>query len=200
MSSEAFVVRDKIMARLRAMTFFNGFTKFSTNTSEQIQPENVPFLGVYFINEDMTPDGDANVGEVKFKSSATYGISVVVQNNDAAAAENKLDAAWAAFSKIFIDPTLYNWKNVGKPNEVAIQAYTRGNRSHVFGSVGKENAIPIAEMRFNLTCDLGVIDYPPVIDDDFLLIHVKTQYPGGDTQADIDNRQQTEVQYDIPQN
>jgi len=202
MSSEAFIVRDKIMTKLQAMTFFSSaiFKRFSTNTAEQIQPENVPFLGVYFINEDMVADGDANVGEVRFRSTATYGLSVVVQNNDAAAAENTLDAAWIAVSKLFIDPSLYNWKNVGKPNEVLIQAYTRGNRSHVFGSVGKENAIPIAEMRFNLTCDLGVIDYEPVIDDDFLTIHVKTQFPGGDTQADIDNRQQVVVEYDIPQN
>ena len=82
------------------MTFFSSaiFKRFSTNTAEQIQPENVPFLGVYFINEDMVADGDANVGEVRFRSTATYGLSVVVQNNDAAAAENTLDAAWIHFS------------------------------------------------------------------------------------------------------
>jgi hypothetical protein len=199
MSTEAFIVRDKIMARLQAMPFFSGFHYF-TNTSETIQPENVPFLGVYFISEDMTADGDPNAGEVRFRAITTYGVSVIVQNNNAVQAENKLDQAWSAIGKLFIDPTLYNWKNAGLPGEAAVQAYTRGNRAHVFGGVGKENATPIAELRFQLTCDLGVIDYPPVIDDDFNTIHVKTQFPGGDTQADIDNRQQVEAQYDIPQN
>ncbi len=171
---------------------------------EQIQPENIPFLGVYFINEDLTADGDDNAGDVRFRSAATYGVSIIVQNNDGAAGERKLDQAWKQFTKIFVDPTLYNWKNAVAAwrdgSEVLIQSYRRGTRSHVFGSVGKENAIPIAEMRFNLTCDLGILAYDPVITDDFNTMHVTTIYPGGDSPAAIAERQQVEAEIDIPQN
>ena len=134
--------------------------------AKQVQPENVPFLGVYMVDETTTPDGDANVGEVRFHSVATIGISVIVQNNDASAASAKLDQAWGEIERLFDDPTVYNWKNVGKPNEVAIQSFDRGQRTHVYGDIGQENAIPIAELRYNLQCNLGVIDYEPTIVDD----------------------------------
>jgi hypothetical protein len=153
---------------------------------------------VYFINEDLSPDGDANHGEVRFRSMAMYGISIIVQNNDAKAAEYTLDQAWHVMSVgLFTDTTLYNWKNVGIPGEVAIQAFTRGNRSHQFGNAGADNAVPIAEMRFTLTCDLGTIDYEPAIEDAFKTMHVRTEYPPGSDPAEI---QQTVAEYDIPQN
>jgi hypothetical protein len=127
-----------------------------------------------------------------------YGISIIVQNNNAKAAEYTLDQAWKLLSrKLFADTTLYNWKNVGKPDEVGVQSFTRGNRSHQFGNAGADNATPVAEMRFTLTADLGVLDYPPEIDDDFNTMHLETRYPAGSDPAEI---QQTTAEWDIPQN
>jgi hypothetical protein len=193
-SSYAMIVRDEILARAKSMPFFATF-KFGTNKAEQVQPEKIPFCGVYFISEDLTPDGDADVGEPRFRSSVLYGVSIVVQNNDAAAAENKLDEAWVLVAdRIFRDPSLYM-------NPAAqIQAYVRGNRTHQFGSVGADNSIPVAECRFTLTCDLGTIDFPPVIDDDFNTLHVTTQWPSGGTPAEIAEVQQVQAEYDLPQN
>jgi hypothetical protein len=196
-STEAIIVRDKIVDRLKRMPFFKTFV-FNTDKSRAIEPNSVPFVGVYFINEDLSPDGDPNHGEVRFRSMAMYGISVIVQNNDAKAAEYTLDQAWNVMSVgLFTDYTLYNWKNAGRPGEVAIQAFTRGNRSHQFGNAGADNAVPIAELRFTLTCDLGTLDFPPVIEDQFLTMHVETRYPAGSDPAEI---QQTTAEYDIPQN
>jgi len=193
-STEAIIVRDRLVAKMKSLPFFSTF-KFSTDKSIAIDPVNVPFAGVYFINEDLTPDGDANAGEVRFRSQAMYGISVIVQNNDAAAAEYKLDEAWQIITVgVFTDPKMYNWKNVGKPGEVAIQGFTRGNRSHQFGNAGADNAIPVAELRFTLTCDLGTLDYPPVIEDDFKKFHIETRYPAGSDPAEV---QQTVADWDI---
>jgi hypothetical protein len=190
--SYAMIVRDAMLTRVKTMPFFTTF-KFGTNKSEPIQPERVPFFGIYFINEDLTPDGDANAGEPRFKSSALYGFSIIVQNNDATAAENKLDEAWTLLlDKLFRDPSLYL-----NPNAM-IQAYTRGNRTHQFGSVGADNSIPIAECRFTLTCDLGVVDFPPIVPDDYLKLHVETRYPTADT--DPAEVQQVIAEYDILQN
>jgi len=191
-SSYAMIVRDEMLARLKTMPFFSTF-KFGTNKSEQIQPELIPFLGVYFISEDLLPEGDANAGEPRFHSSALYGFSVVVQNNDGAAAELKLDEAWVLImDRLFTDPSLYL-----NPN-AKIQAYTRGNRTHQFGSAGADNSIPVAESRFTLMCDLGVIDFPPIVPDMLETIHIETRYPTADT--DPAEVQQINAQYDIPQN
>ena len=184
------IVRDAMLARVKTMPFFSTF-KFGTNKSAQIQPEHVPFCGIYFINEDLTPDGDPNAGEPRFRSSALYGFSIIVQNNDATAAEATLDEAWLLLTdRLFRDPSLYL-------NPAAqIQAYTRGNRTHQFGSVGADNSIPIAECRFTLTCDLGTIDFPPIVDDVLAKVHFETRYPNGD--VDPDTVQQVIAEWNLP--
>src|SRR5580765_4652659 len=189
-SSYAMIVRDEILARAKTMPFFATF-KFGTNKAEQVQPEHIPFLGVYFINEDLSPEGDANAGEPRFHSSVLYGVSIIVQNNDGAAAENKLDEAWVLLAdRLFRDPSLY------LNPEAQIQSYVRGTRTHQFGSIGSDNAIPIAESRFTLTCDLGVIDFPPNIPDVLQKVHVEKRYPTIDT--DPQEVQQVIADYDLP--
>jgi hypothetical protein len=191
-TSYAMIVRDEMLARVRTMPFFTTF-KFGTNKSEAIQPDRIPFFVIYFINEDLTADGDANAGEPSFRSSALYGFSIIVQNNNADNAEDKLDQAWVLLlDKLFRDPSLYLNKNA------LIQAYVRGNRTHQFGSIGADNSIPIAECRFTLTCDLGIVDFPPIIPDMLEVIHVETRYPTGD--ADPAEIQQVGAVWDIPQN
>jgi hypothetical protein len=188
--SYALIVRDEIMARIKTMPFFAPFAKFGTNKMEQLQPEHVPFVGVYFISEDLTPDGDADTGEPRFRSSVLYGLSIIVQNNDGNEAEDKLDEAWMLLTdRLFTDPSLYLNKTA------QIQSYTRGNRTHQFGSVGAENSIPIAECRFTLTIDLGTIDFPPVVDNVLAKVHFETRYPGG---ADPNQIQQVIAEWDLP--
>lgn len=182
------IVRDAMLARARVMPFFTNF-KFGTNKAEQVQPEKIPFLGIYYINDDFLPDGDINAGEPRFRVQALYGFSIIIQNNDAAAAENTLDDAWVLLTNtLFTDPSLYL-------NPAAqIQGYARGNRSHQFGSVGADNSIPIAESRFTLTIDLGVTDFPPLVPDELRLVHLETRYPAGSDPAEV---QQVTAEYDI---
>jgi hypothetical protein len=188
-TSYAMIVRDAMLARIKIMPFFAGFT-FSSNKAEQIQPEKIPFVGVYFISEDMLPDGDANVLEPRFRLSVLYGFSIIIQNNDAAAAENKLDEGFVLLcDRLFTDPSLYL-------NPAAkIQAYTRGNRTHQFGNAGADNSIPIAESRFSLTIDLGTIDFPPLVPDVLSKVHLETRYPAGSDPQEI---QQVAADYDLP--
>ena len=188
-ASYAMIVRDAMLARARAMTNFAGF-KFSTNKAEQVQPEQIPFVGIYFINEDLLADGDANAGEPRFHSQVLYGFSIIVQNNDAAAAENTLDDAWVLLTNgLFTDPSLYL-------NPAAqIQGYTRGNRTHQFGNAGADNSIPIAECRFTLTVDLGVYDFPPLVPDVLSKVRLDTRYPAGSDPAEV---QQIGAVYDLP--
>lgn len=190
------LVRDRILEFIQALPFFevNHF-KYGTNKSTQIQPEDIPFAAVYFIEETSLPDGDANVGDIRFRTTARYGISVIIQNNDTAAAEIILDKAMNTITQLFKDPELYNWE--GSLEETKIQAFIRGARSHQFGSIGQDNATPVAELRYDLTVDLGSILYDPPVTDDFITFHVETRYPN---QAAADaGTPQIVAQYDIPQ-
>jgi hypothetical protein len=188
------LVRDHLMERLKALPYFAGHSfHYHTNRSVQIQPESLPFAGVYFIEETNLPDGDANEGEVRFRCMARYGMSIIIQNNDSIKAESELDKAMNAINQMFTDPRIYNWE--GKHGPAKIQAYVRGARTHQFGSVGAENEMPVAELRFDLTCDLGTITYDPPVNDWFMTMHVETRYPPGES----DGVQQIVAQYDIPQ-
>ena len=85
-----------------------------------MQPEKIPFFGIYFINEDLLPDGDINAGEPRFRLQVLYGFSIIIQNNDAAAAENTLDDAYVLLTNgLFTDPSLY----LNKASQ--IQGYAR---------------------------------------------------------------------------
>src|SRR5262245_66258478 len=106
------LVRDRILDFIKMQPFFssptNNFT-FGTIKSTQIQPEQVPWAAVYFIEDTELPSGDANVGDIRFRVTARYGISVIIQNNDAVAAEVILDMAMNVIQSIFKNPDLYNW-------------------------------------------------------------------------------------------
>lgn len=187
------LVRDGIMARVKAMPYFASF-HFSSNKALQIQPQSLPFCGVYFIQETGVPDGDANVGEPRFRTTVRIGFSVIVVNNDPEAAEYQLDTAMQVLAGgLFSDPTLYN--NAA----FKIQSYASGVRTHVFGATGLDNETPIAELRWELVCDLGVITYPPIVMDDLEVIHVTTAFPAGGTQAEQDATQQVVAEYDLEQ-
>ncbi len=185
------LVRDGILDRIKLMPFFATFN-FGTNTAIQIQTPSLPFCGVYLLQEQMSPDGDPNVGEVRFRTIARIGIGVIILNNDTTAAEYQLDAAsQAIMTGLFADHTLYD-------NDIfKIQAFSAGTRQHNFGNMAKDNETPIAELRLEISCDLGTITYPPYVPDDLEIIHVETVFP---IDGDASRVQQVKVEYDLEQN
>lgn len=191
--SYAMLARDGIRDRVMAMPWFATFS-FSTNKAKPIQPESLPFCGIYLIEETMVADGNSNAGEPRFRTSVRIGFSVIVVNNDEDDSEYQLDTAMQALIRgLLSDPTLYN------NDQFRIEGYTSAGRTHIFGNAGKDNQTPIAELRFELVLDLGVITYEPLVTDDLEIIHVRTAYPGKDTTEEQESRQQVETEYDLEQ-
>ena len=56
------------------MPFFANYTK-RKNKMLQVQPDLLPYLGVYLLDETMTPDGDANAGNIRFIARAAASAS-----------------------------------------------------------------------------------------------------------------------------
>lgn len=184
-----------MMDRVKLMPFFAPFITFTTNKALQIQPDSLPLCGVYFIQETSTPEGDSNAAEPRFRTSARFGFSVIIVNNDPEAAEYVLDlAAQALAGGLFSDSSLYN------NSSFKIQGYSLGARTHMFGNTGLDNETPIAELRWELICDLGTLTYPPLVLDDLDTIHVKTAFPLGGTAEEQAAVQQVSTEYDLPQN
>ena len=92
---------------------------------------------------------------------------------------------------LFTDSTYYN------NSLFQIQGFVNASRQHVFGRVGTlDNETPVAELRYELTCDLGIIFYESVVPDVLEVIHVETAFP---IDGDASKVQQVKVEYDMEQ-
>ena len=191
-TSYAIQVRDNIVDRMKVMPYFVKW-HFVKNKNYQVQPQDVPHAGVYFIDETLSPDSNENAGEIRFQSVVQIGFTIVVQNNDSDLAETELDRAYQTLTNgIYCDPSMYLLHG----HRTLIQAYRAGHRSHEFGSIGRENELPIAELRFTLQIELGALTYEPFIPDVFETMNVRTVYP----YPEEPGRQEVVSQYDMEEN
>jgi hypothetical protein len=199
--SYSFVIRNMLFDRLAALPFFAAFSKRKTDAL-QIQPEQLPLLGVYFLGEEMGPDGDFNIGDIRFLHTLKVGFSVIVVNNDPVECEATLDQAfWTIMNTLWRDPSLTNMVDtraypggVGNPDNTRIEGVTKGYRQHVFGHAGQNNETPIGEMRYEASVRYGA-DYPPIINDNLLTISTRTGIKPGDTPEEMAARAQVGADY-----
>ena len=130
------VIRDSFFAAAVSLPFFQGF--FARRSKQfPVQQYQLPYLGVYIIGEDMTPDGEPNSGEIRFIHHLHIGFQVMIENNDPVAAELKLDAAlWALMNGLWRDPRLMNFIASDMPDNTRVEAIESGNRVHTWGMTG----------------------------------------------------------------
>lgn len=167
------VIRDSFFAKCVVLPFFLNFTA-RRSVQLPIWQQHIPYLGVYIVNEDMGPDGDANAGEIRFIHRLQIGFQVIIENNDPVAAELKLDQAfWAIMNGLWRDPDLMNFINSDMPDNVRVEAVERGRRTHEWGSSGLNNEKPSGELRYTATV-LYRAEYGARVTDDFLHMHQET--------------------------
>ena len=128
--SFAYDIRDAFFNVISADTFFNGFTA-KKNKMLPVQLTQLPYLGVYLVDETMTPDGDDNAGCVRFTHLARIGFSVIVVNNDQIAGEKLSDQAYLKIGTLlFTNSKIFNMIQSNNPEGVLIEGVARGTRRH----------------------------------------------------------------------
>jgi hypothetical protein len=184
-NSYALVIRDGALARCKALPYFSNFRRFGSSKLVQVQPQHLPNLSIFFLREVGTPWGDANAGEPRFVHEVVLGFSVMLAQNNPDVLENQLDAAfWAVMNGLLGDASF---------RLMGIEGFSRFQRSHEFGLMGSENETPFGELRLELALALRS-DWPPVVVDDLLTIHLTTAYPSPTEAA---TTQQVVAEYDI---
>jgi hypothetical protein len=192
--SYSLVIRDALFAAVSSDPFFAKYTCRKTKML-RVQAELLPYLGVYIIDETMLPDGDANAGMIRFNHTLRIGFSVVIANNDQVAAELQIDAAWwEIMNTLWPDQHIMNLITSSLPDNTIIESVPRGTRRHVFGAANLNNETPLAELQYDVSIFFRT-GWPPVITDNLDIIDVMTGIKPGDTQAEMNNRQQVHVQY-----
>jgi len=179
--SYSLVIRDVFYdtLALREPYFANHFKRKTKMVP--VQPDQVPYLGVYIIDEVMTPDGDGNAGEPAFIHTLRIGFSVMVAMSDQNAAELEIDAAfWRIMNRLWTDQYVMNLLDTTSPDgsmnpdNTRIESISRGVRRHVFGSSQLNNSTPLAELQYDVSCIYRTY-WPPNVTDDLLEIDVTTR-------------------------
>jgi hypothetical protein len=199
--SYSLVIRDVFFDAVAADPFFANYTKRKTPML-RVQVDLLPYLGVYFADEDMQPDGDFNAGAIRFSHTMQIGFSVMIANNDQVACELMLDAAyWRIMNRLWPDQYIMNLINTynpttgtSNPDNIIIEGITRGRRRFVFGNAALANETPVGELQYDVWI-FGRTIWSPVITDDLAQIHVETGIKIGDTQDEMDKRLQFKGDY-----
>lgn len=194
--SYSLVIRDVFHDALAREPFFANYTKRKTKMLT-VQPDLLPFLGVYIMDETMLPDGDLNAGFYDFIHTLRIGFSAIVANNDQVVAESQIDAAfWRIMHVLWTDPYIINVINTynptlgfGNPDNVRIEGISRGVRRHVFGTAQMNNETPLAELQYDVSVQYRSMWWPTIVDT-FDEYNMRTGVKIGDTQEEMDQRQQ----------
>jgi Bacterial Ig-like domain (group 3) len=179
--SYSLVIRDTFFDAVAALAFFSTFTKRKSKQL-QIQPQDLPYLGVYIVDEQMTPDGDANAGDVRFIHTLRIGFSVIIQNNDPVSSEIELDKSfWAIMHRLWPDQYIMNMLDtrsypggIGTPDNTRVEGIVRGTRRHLWGNNTLSNEMPVAELQYDVSCTYRST-WPPIIVDELDTIITTTE-------------------------
>ena len=162
--TSAYDIRDAFYNVVTAAPFFAGFT-CRKNKMLPVQRNLIPYLGVYLVDEMMTPDGDANAGCIRFTHNVRIGFSMIQVNNDPNAAEQAADQAMqAVMVAAYTDLHLMNVLHNNNPEGVGIEAIMRGMRRPIFGAPSTDNETPFVEMQYEISCSFRSEWYPDITD------------------------------------
>lgn len=200
--SYSLVLRDMFFDKLAAAPYFATFTK-RKSSALQIQPQNLPYLGVYLGDEGMTTDGEGNQSYIRFTHTLRIMFSVKIVNNDPDDCERKLDQAfWAICNTLWRDPYLTNMLDTtpygsgmtGTPDNTRFESIQRGMRRHRWGATALDNETPLGELEY----DVSIVyrsEFAPVIADDLLQISLTTGVKPGETPEEMAKRLQAGHEY-----
>jgi hypothetical protein len=101
---------------------------------------------------------------------------------------------WRIMNRLWPDAKIMNVLLSSLPDNTELESVTRGARRHVFGTTGLNNETPMAEVQYDVSVFFRT-GWPPIITDDLEEIVVRTGIKIGDTQDEMDQRQQITVKY-----
>ena len=164
MSTQAITIRDAIISRLEVATALTPYGKIRRTPLPQAQPDDLPILSVFVMNEQSSRDGE---GYPQFERSITIGVSVVRGFDDPMTLAGLIDADIALIENTLLtDPSF-----VGKHPQDLFESIEQMTCRRLFPQVAETY---VCELRLEMTFRTHA-DFPPRADDDFEMIVVDTK-------------------------
>ena len=164
LQTPAFNIRNAFYNALTTDPYFAGYT-YRKTPMLQLQPDLIPCLSVYQGSESHGPDGDANIGMIRFFETSIICISVAQANNDEAALEQSLDRAYAHIKgRLWTDAGISNVLHSINPEGARIELIVRGNRKFVWHNASVTNATPLGEIEYHASIAWRSEFWPDITD------------------------------------
>lgn len=197
--SYAWILWDWIYERLASDPFFVNFVVRRSTSALPIEAwSQVPFLGVYLIEDPLTaPGGIHNQGPIGLSHNVKVGFQFVLRNNDSTALLRDLDRVkWFIFRTLLRDDRLTNRFDTQLKGGTAFNGISGGRvRQPRWGLTGQKNETPVGEQQIELSFQFETVWYPYGFDD-LERIDVTTGFPGpGSTPEEREQVQQVRMVY-----
>jgi hypothetical protein len=156
---------QKEAMRLAMAGFGTRFKSYRNTPAMQVQPGDLPMLGVYILREKRQQDTQANIAEPRFLHELTLGFSGAVwaETDD----QNRLLALEEWMSEL--DEILLTNARFVKMTE----GITTMDRQSQYAKVGETT---LFEIRVEMTIPFRSY-FPPKVEDMLERVHVTSQYP-----------------------
>jgi len=158
------IVQRAIMAMCKVY-FGPRFKTYRVTPMMQVQPTDLPVLGIYMLRQKSTPWGNANHAEPKFRHEAVYGFSAGIHAETAD--QNQIyaleDTVSEMLNMVFSRPALVN----------LMEGFEAMDRTSQYAKVGETT---LYEIRVEVNASYEG-NYPPIVDDLLEKIVVTTQFP-----------------------
>jgi hypothetical protein len=173
-NSYSYLLRLGILQRMKMIPPFSGCARFATTPAKIIQAEHLPYLGVYFLRDSLSDDGDGNAAEPRFTNRLHVGCSYIIQNNNDEQCAENIDTAYWSFMKLLHDPLWHKFE-LASGDFVRIESIADIVRDeNLKGTL--QNGTPIGELTIEVTY-LYRINFDPIVTDVFEIMHMRTIYP-----------------------
>ena len=200
--SHPWLVVNGFYERLMTMSLFRGWTIRRINRALPIEAGiQIPFIGIFQRDETLGPDGDYNMGDIRFTSTVNIGFQIVIKNNDPIACLQMLDrCSTYLINQLLRDNTLTNLHSTNLPVDgPAFQGIPRGRITERWGVTGQKNETPVGERLVEFSFVFKPAYYPTEFPD-LERIALQTGWPVGGDADDVAGIQQVTAVYDFAHN
>lgn len=196
MSSLARQIQEAAFSRIvKAMG--SQFKATRKTPLETFEVDKLPALAVYLLRETLTADGDANVGEPRFKGEALLGIGLIDSTSDPKVVDGYLDYLLDAIEEtLFSDPSFVRLNTPDSPTGVPlIEGFPQMVRTPTYHKDGESYYL---EMRLQVSCSYRCY-FPPNAPNALTEVAVTVQPFGpGPSGQPAEPPDTTQLQIDLP--
>jgi len=183
---------NAIFDRIAQTSFFSSFVCKRINRALPIEsggPVQIPFLGVYLLEENMAPDGDPNAGDIRLDHAVPIGFQIIMKNNNSDILLQMMDqATWFIMNQLFRDNTFTNRCVTNMPDNTTFEGVIRGRVRERWGVTGATQEMPVVERLLELVFRFRT-SWCPTEFPDLERITVTTAFPPGDAQGQSETHQ-----------